>query len=192
MRTADMSDPRSLMIRFPQISGTGSRGHTVSLQGLAKKGALLMGKAKGAEHGKIYLQTDILANIRFADEFSLKTKHLIDEFIRNSGYEMPANEADPDDLPDELFCPDDINSLDLFENQISSIIWTCGFVSDFSFLRIPVFDTNGNIRHNEGISTIEGLYFLGLPWLRKRKSGIVMGIKEDAEFIASHLKAAMK
>jgi putative flavoprotein involved in K+ transport len=67
------------------------------------------------------------------------------------------------------------------------VIWTSGFRGNFNYLKLPVFDDIGNLIHNEGSSEIEGLYFLGLPWMRKRKSGIILGIAEDAEFIANKI-----
>jgi putative flavoprotein involved in K+ transport len=191
IKTADISDPRLLLMKFPQISGVGERGHTVSLQALAGKGAVLTGNAVSAGERKIFFQAGAADNVRFADDFSKKVKQSIDEFILRSGYEPALNEDDPADLPDQsLLCPD-ITSLDLFDNHISSVIWTCGFVSDPGFLSLPVFDANGALKHHEGISDIEGLYFIGFPWLRKRKSGIVMGIKEDAEYITEHLKVSV-
>jgi len=43
------------------------------------------------------------------------------------------------------------------------------------------------LSHKNGVSEIDGLYFLGLPWLRKRKSGIILGIEEDARFMANQI-----
>ena len=102
--------------------------------------------------------------------------------------QAPPAEKYIDDQPDETAeCASDISSFGLKETNINSIIWTTGFKGDFSYLKLPVFNDDGILKHTEGISDIEGLYFLGLPWLRKRKSGIILGIKEDSEFIAEKL-----
>ena len=79
--------------------------------------------------------------------------------------------------------------MNLKENGISSIVWTTGFGADFSWIKIPVLDDKGNPEHVNGITKAKGVYFLGFPWLRKRKSGIICGICEDAEFIAEEIKA---
>jgi putative flavoprotein involved in K+ transport len=52
---------------------------------------------------------------------------------------------------------------------------------------LPVFDSDGNPKHQDGIADIDGLYFIGLPWMRHRKSTILFGIKEDAEFICERV-----
>ena len=98
---------------------------------------------------------------------------------------MPAPHEDEADIPDtEAGCTSSITSLNLRENNINSIIWSTGFDADFSYIKLPVFDDGGKLKQNDGIPTFPGLYFLGYPWLRSRKSVILFGIIEDAEFIA--------
>jgi len=109
---------------------------------------------------------------------------MIDNHIQKSQlYATP-----PDDDPDEAasFEPS-TTSLHPKENNITSIIWATGVAGDFSYLKLPVFSGNGMLSHNNGISETEGLYFPGLPWLRKRKSGIILGIEEDAMFITRQI-----
>ena len=135
----------------------------------------------------VYLQDNAAEHIRFADESSRKMKENIDEYIRKSALNAPAPEDDPDDRPDETAaCATSVSSLNLVECNITSIIWATGFTGDFSYLKLPVFNVQGILNLNNGISEIEGLSFIGIPWLRKRKSGIVLGIRDDAEFILEH------
>ncbi len=69
-----------------------------------------------------------------------------------------------------------------------TLIWATGFAEDFSWIGIPeLFDQKGRIRHQEGVSPVAGLYFLGLPWQRARSSALLMGAGRDALFIAKHL-----
>ncbi len=180
----NLSDPLMLKARFPQISGVGKRGHTISLQSLAGKGAVILGKAVNADSSAVYFQPDAADNLRFADEVSAMTRAMIDRYIQESGAEAPEAAVDPADIPDaECTAASPEISLNLKKNRISAIIWATGFRGDFSYLKLPVFDHAGQLIHNEGISDIDGLYFLGLPWMRKRKSGIILGIREDSEFI---------
>jgi putative flavoprotein involved in K+ transport len=123
-------------------------------------------------------------HVKFADEFSNKVKNMIDEFILKNQLSAPAPEFDDADVPDtNATCATQITSLDLEGNNIRSIIWTTGFNGDFSYIKLAVFDEEGNPEHQNGITDIEGLYFLGLPWLSARKSSIIFGIKNDAAFI---------
>ncbi len=185
LRTADVKDPQILMMKQPQISTGGIRGHTLSLQGLARDGAVILGKTENANKAFVFLEPDAATNVKFADESSRKIKMMINGFIERSLLYAPPPEEDTDDNPDETAaCASAATFLNLKENNITSVIWTTGFTGDFSYLKLPIFNDGGILIHHEGVSDIEGLYFLGHPWLRKRKSGIILGIKEDAEFIA--------
>jgi putative flavoprotein involved in K+ transport len=188
LRTRDVSDPQILAMKQPQVSNTGRLGHSISLQGLARNGAVILGKTGHADGVTIFLKPDAAAHVKFADDFSKKVKEMINQYILKSELDAPSPEEDPDDDPDEsASCATNMTTLSLTENNITSIIWTTGFSGDFSYLKLPVFAENGTLKHNDGISDIQGLYFLGLPWLRKRKSGIIPGIKDDAGFIAEKI-----
>jgi putative flavoprotein involved in K+ transport len=190
MRTTDVTDPQILTMKQPQVSNVGLRGHTLSLQALARNGAIILGKTEFVDSTTVFLQHDAATHIKFADESSKKMKEMIDHYIKRSHLYAPTPEEDFADEPDEkASCASDVTSLNLIENNITSIIWTTGFVGNFSYLKIPIFNEDKTLKHHDGISDTEGLYFLGLPWLRKRKSGIILGIREDAEFIAWKLFA---
>ena len=188
LRTADVTDPQILMMKQPQVSNTGSRGHSISFQALARNGAVILGKTGHADSATFFFQPDAVENVKFADDFSRKMKGMINQYIQKSGLDAPPPQEDPEDDPDEsASCASTLTTLDLTENKITSVIWTTGFAGDFSYLKLPVFTDSGTLKHTEGISEIEGLYFLGLPWLRKRKSGVIPGIKDDAGFIAEKI-----
>jgi putative flavoprotein involved in K+ transport len=57
----------------------------------------------------------------------------------------------------------------------------------FSWIRLPICDPNGVPQHQGGISPVPGLYLVGFPWLRTRKSGIISGVDEDAAHIVEHI-----
>lgn len=185
MKTADVTDPRMFYMPAPQVSGTGKYGHTVSLQHLARMGTVILGRMESADRENAFFMSNAREHVKFADEFSKKVKDMIDEFILKNHLVFPAPSEDLADIPDpEAAWVSNAESINFKENNIRSIIWTTGFGKDFSYVDLPVFDKQGNPSHNEGVSTVEGLYFLGLPWLRMRKSGVIYGIKEDAEHIS--------
>ena len=70
-----------------------------------------------------------------------------------------------------------------------AIIWCVGFDGDFSWLREDILDDRGVPRHEHGVSELPGLYFVGFPWLSKRKSGLLLGVSEDARHVVGHLTA---
>jgi len=169
----------------PQVSGVGRYGHTVSLQQLARQGAVILGRFLDIEDGTMILDDDAAANVRYADEFSQRQKDGVDAYLARNGITPQPLEHDPADVPDtQAACASPWRRLNLVDAQISTIIWATGFDGDFSWIRLPVLDAAGKPVHQQGISPVPGLYFIGLPWLRSRKSGLIYGIKEDAQFIA--------
>lgn len=73
--------------------------------------------------------------------------------------------------------------------EVQNVIWATGFSSNYDWIQIPsVCDNAGKPMHNQGITNIKGLYFLGRPWQHKRGSALLLGVGEDAEFIVNHLQ----
>lgn len=185
LRTEDVTDPKILAMKVPLLSGIGELGHTISYQALSKKGVTILGKMHNADAESVFFTADADEHIKFADGFSQKAKGMVDDYILKNQISAPAPEEDSADVPDSnASCASSLTSLDLKGHNITSIIWTTGFNGDFSYLKVPAFDENGNPKHTGGISDFKGLYFLGLPWLRMRKSSMIFGIIDDAAFIA--------
>jgi putative flavoprotein involved in K+ transport len=185
LRTEAVTDPKIIGMRVPLLSGIGELGHTLSLQLIAGTGGTILGKAENADENYVYLADNAREHIKFADGFSQKVKDMVDEFILKNQMSALQPEEDIADMPDrDASCASTITSLNFKEHNIKSIIWATGFNSDFSYLKLPVFDNDRNPKHKNGLSDFKGLYFLGLPWLRMRKSAMIFGINDDATFIA--------
>ena len=194
MKAEDVKDPVMLKMKPPQITGIGGSKYTISLQALAKKGVVILGKTDQVDKKNIFFQPNAAMHVKFADGFSIKVKEMIDGFIMQNQIEAEPPQPDEADKPDEnAECASSVNSLNFEKDDLRSIIWSTGFHGDFSYIKLPVFDEEGNLKQKDSVSVIPGLYFLGLPWLRNRKSVILVGIKEDAEFVAdtinNHIKA---
>lgn len=73
--------------------------------------------------------------------------------------------------------------------DVQNIIWSTGFVSDYRWLEIEgVLNCEGRPIHQRGVTQIDGLYFLGLPWQYRRGSALLQGVGEDARYIAEHIQ----
>lgn len=72
------------------------------------------------------------------------------------------------------------------DGRIRTVLWATGYKPDFSYLRLPVFDRKGRLRHEAGM-VAPGLYVLGLPFMRCRKSALIDGVGNDARVLADHL-----
>jgi putative flavoprotein involved in K+ transport len=77
--------------------------------------------------------------------------------------------------------------LDLGSGEIRAIVWATGFRPDYRWLDVPVVDAKGRLHHEGGVVDSPGLYALGLPVLRRRKSSFIVGIEDDAREVIDHL-----
>jgi len=189
---ASLEDKIISHVPQPQVSGIGRYGHTISLQGLARQGVIILGRLHDIEEETLILGDEAVANIQHADEASQRFKDNVDAYIQKTGIEPPPNEDDPADAPDpDAACASTIRRLNLKDANVSAIIWATGFTGDFRWIHLPVTDSDGMPIHERGVSPVDGLFFIGFPWLSKRKSGIVYGIEEDAKYIVGVLAKQM-
>jgi putative flavoprotein involved in K+ transport len=185
---ASLEDKSISLLPVPQISGVGRYGRSLSLQSLARQGAVILGRLEDVDGGVVILGGDAAANVMHADEFSQRFKDGVDAYLEKSGLEASLLEEDPGDAPDsKAACASPLRRLDLREVDIRTVIWATGFTGDFRWIHLPVFDADGAPIQERGISPVPGLFFIGFPWLSKRKSGIIYGIAEDAEYIVDVL-----
>ena len=120
------------------------------------------------------------------DQFELNTLRRIDDYIAQTGLDAPA-ETIPrlyNGYAQEL-----ITELDLTASGISTVIWATGYAFDFSLVKLPVTDADGYPVQKRGVTAYDGLYFLGMPWLHSRKSGILFGVGDDAAYLAAQIAA---
>lgn len=76
--------------------------------------------------------------------------------------------------------------------EVTNIIWATGFQIDYSWIEIPeLFDDDGEVKHNRGITSCKGAFFLGLPWQSKRGSALLQGVGDDAYYIYEHLVTSL-
>lgn len=183
---ASLEDKSVSLTPLPHVSGVGRYGRTISLQDLARQGAVILGRLHDIEKGMLIVGDEAAEHIRHADKASQRFKDDVDAYIEKIGIQPPPLEEDPTDIPDpEAMCASPLRQLNLQEAGISTIVWSTGFTGDLSWIHLPVFDSQGMPVHQRGISPVTGVYFIGFNWLSKRKSGTIYGIEEDAQHIAT-------
>ncbi len=189
---ADLENPAEMTMVQPQVSGTDG-GHTVSLQGLASRGVRLLGRLEMVEDGIAQFRDNLGENIEFGDSVSVTIKTRMDAGMRTAGIEPPAEEPDPEDAVDKAaYGMDSPAEVDLADAGITSVIWATGFTGDFSYLDVDgALKDDGQPAHTDGVSEARGIYFIGMPWVRTRASGIVHGVNDDAVAIVEHLRASL-
>jgi putative flavoprotein involved in K+ transport len=162
-------------------------GSTVDFRKLAARGITLVGRTEGFHEGVMRFAPDLARNIAQGDANYLSVLDDADAFIARNGLDLPeepgARVIGPD--PDCMTAP--VLELDLAAAGVATIIWATGFSVDFAWLKVDAFDRNGRPRHQRGVSSEPGVYFLGLPWLSRRGSSFIWGVWHDAKFIADHI-----
>ena len=193
VKTGEAADASAVSGREAILSGVGPYGHTISLQSLARKGAVLLGSMEGVHGINTWFKDNLSDHIRYADEFSNAVKSFIDKHIAKRRIAAPIREDDNADVPGPTL-PFDIpvKSLDFLKHDVNTIIWATGFREKLDYIKFQVLDAEGRPMHKNGVSAVEGLYFLGFPWLRTRKSGYLFGIKDDAGFICNKIYASIR
>ena len=190
MRPADLPDPAMLRAAWPQVSGLGKRGHTVSLQWLSGLGAILVGRLSAVSNGIVTFEDTVADAIQAADAGSVMIKGLIEAHIARTGMEAGPLESDAADEP--CTDPEALRGpleLDLTAAGVGSVVWCTGFDAGLSWIHLPVVDRDGAAIHNDGASPVPGLFFVGLPWMRMRRSSIIAGVDPDSAFIAEAVAA---
>ncbi|MCG3210830.1 MAG: putative oxidoreductase CzcO [Anaerolineae bacterium] len=183
-RTADKLP--SLQARFagnPHVSGKGG-GRTLNLHQFARDGVVLLGRIAGAQNGKIMLAPDLMENLAKVDKFESDVLKMIDTYIELNGLAVP--EEHVPQLRDG-YQANVVRELDCKSAGISTVIWAMGYAFDFSLVRLPIFDNDGYPMQQRGVTGYPGLYFLGLPWLHTQKSGLLLGVGEDAAYLVSKI-----
>lgn len=165
-------------------------GQTMDFRRLAAQGVTLLGRAGGFQDGAVLLQGDLARDIANGDANYLSVLREADAHVAAQGLDLP---AEPEahvlgPLPDAVTHP--VRRLPLAENGIASIVWATGFANDFGWIGIDVFDAKGRPRHQDGVSEVPGLYFVGLPWLSCRGSAFIWGAWRDAERLAGVIAAS--
>jgi putative flavoprotein involved in K+ transport len=188
-QTADqLPSPSARFAANPQLSGKYG-GHTINLHQFARNGVTLLGRLVGVEGHCITLAPDLQENLANADQASEDFKHGVDEFVRRTGMNVPAPEPDPVDEVRSDAGRHAPATLDLKTAGITTVIWATGYGFDYSWVHLPVCDDYGFPVQQRGVTRFPGLYFLGMNYLYNRKSGILLGVGEDAAHIAAAMAA---
>ncbi|WP_346433998.1 NAD(P)-binding domain-containing protein [Nonomuraea composti] len=173
---------RARRLPSPQLAGTPERA-TLDLNALTAMGVELVGRWAAVRDGWALFSGGLRNVFSLAD---LKMERLLDTFdawARTHGVDPgPADRLPPTRVPERARL-----RLDLRGGEIRTIVWATGFRPDHDWLHVPVLDDKGRLRHDGGIVDHPGLYALGLPFLRRRRSTFINGIEADAREVIAHL-----
>ena len=162
-------------------------GMTVNFRQFAARGMVLLGRAGPVTDGVMTVAPTLSADLAKGDADYLAVLDEADAYIARNGLDLPAEPAARDLGPDSDCITDPIASLDLVKAGVTSIVWATGYRNDYSWIKLDGFDAAGKPKHQRGVSTEPGLYFLGLPYQSRRGSSFIWGVWHDAKFVADHI-----
>jgi putative flavoprotein involved in K+ transport len=158
-------------------------GRDIDLRKFALEGMQLYGRMSGVSQGRMLLEPNLKANLDGADRVYNGINALIDRHIAEKQISAPEGS-----VYQPLWEPDkERTELDLGASGVTSVIWATGFSPDWSFVGLPIFDGNAYPVHRRGVTSVEGVYVLGLPWLWTWGSGRFLAVGKDAEHVVGHL-----
>jgi len=184
-KVGELKSPRAKFAPHPQISGKNG-GESLNLHQFARDGVILLGHARDARSGQLIIAPDLKETLAKVDQVEIDALKMVDDYILRMSLSAP-----PEDVLQlrDGYEQEVITKLDLRASGISTVIWATGYTFDFSLVRLPVFDADGYPIQKRGVTEYKGLYFLGIPWLHSRRSGILFGVGDDAAYLAAHIAA---
>jgi len=167
-----------------QLAGYPDR-RTIDLNSLTGIGVKLVGRLAGINDGKAQFSGSLRNVCALADLKMNRLLNTIDEWATAHG-------VDGEVEPSHRFAPTEVEAsppllMNLARGGIRTVIWATGFRPDYSWLEVPVLDHKGRIRHDGGVVDSPGMYLMGIPFLRRRKSSLIDGAGDDARDLSAHL-----
>lgn len=156
-------------------------GRDIDLRAFARDGMRLHGRLAGIGGDRLTFDDDLAANLDAADAVSEGIKDSIDTYIAATGSRAP-DEARY--VP--VWTPGP-SERELDTARISAVVWCTGFGRDHRWIELPLFDGRNYPSHRRGVSTVPGVYLLGLPWQHTWGSGRFCGVGDDAEYLAGQI-----
>lgn len=181
MTLAELPSPMARLGANPQATGRDG-GHDLHYRTLQAMGVRLVGHLLGAEDGRAHFASDLADSVAFGDARYDDIRELVKKSALDKGLPVPEMPAPPP------FVADAPDSVDLV--NFGAALVTTGFRPNYkSWVQFPdAFDAMGFPIQVDGESTtVPGLHFMGVHFMRKRSSATLMGVGEDASIVAERM-----
>jgi putative flavoprotein involved in K+ transport len=177
---------RARHLPSPQL--VGSRQHQIlDLNTMSSLGIKLVGRLMGVQNGVVQFSGSLRNVCALADLKMNRLLKTIDEWAEQSpdtSMFEPPERFDRTEVDEEPCL-----ALNLQDSGVRTIVWATGYRPDYSWLEVPVLDRKGMIKHDGGVVDSPGMYLVGMPFLRQRKSSFIHGAEDDARYVTQHLAA---
>jgi len=177
---------RARRVPSMQLAGSPDK-ESFDLNAMSGMGVRIVGRLAGINDGRAQFSGSLANKCALADLKLGRLLDALDEWAIASGMDdelPPAYRLPPTVVPESPPL-----GLDLTRGEIQTIIWATGFRPDYSWLDVPVLDNKGLVRHVGGVVDSPGMYLIGTPFLRRRKSSFIDGACCDAPDLVTELSA---
>ena len=171
-----------------QLVGSPDR-RSLDLLALQRSGIRVVGRVLAADGARLALAPGLDATVTAADAKMHRLLDRIDEYAAAGLADAAPSPAERPASQPIAPAPD---HLDLTAAGIGAVVWATGYRRDYSWLRVPMLDAAGELRHEGGVGTLPGVYVLGLRFMRRRKSSFIDGVGADAAELSGHLAAYLR
>ena len=184
-RTIDeVRDPEASK-RAPSVALSGANGgEQLDLTVLHRLGVTVAGRLETFDTGQAFFANDLQPAI---DDSERRLLRLLDRIDAHIDRTHEGRWPHPSDRPPPVRLPTGPASVDLRAYGISTVVWATGYRREYPWLRVPVLEGAGEIVHRHGITSVSGLYVLGLKFQRRRASHFIGGVGADAAWIADRI-----
>ncbi|MGI9624615.1 MAG: NAD(P)-binding domain-containing protein [Acidimicrobiales bacterium] len=184
-RWDDIDDiTRARGVPSPQLVGTPEHS-TLDLNALTSQGVRLRGRIGMVRDGVAMFSGGLKNTCSLADLKMNRLLALIDEWATENDYDGTV--PDSEEFERTLVSDDVPLTMDLGSGEIKTIVWATGFKPDYSWLDVPVINYRGRLNHDGGVVESPGMYLIGTPFLRRRKSSFIHGASDDANDLSDHI-----
>lgn len=173
-----------------QLVGHPSR-MSLDLNALSDAGVEFVGRLMAVSGGVAQCSGGLASLTANADLKQTRLLQRIDDFVteHECSDEVPAPDRP---VPTRLGAVP--TEVDL--GRFTTVIWATGYRPSYPWLDRAAFDRRGRVAHDGGVSPVPGLYVLGLPFLRRRRSNLIAGVGQDAAellpYLLAHLDGASR
>ena len=183
-RTIDQRSSAELARREPSLQlGGGTEPRGIDLGVLQEAGVRLTGRLRALDGTVADFADDLGDTMGAAEQRLLRVLGEVEQYARTG----PATAFEPPDPPPAIPVPTAMSRVDLRRAGVTSVVWATGYRPAYPWLRVPVLDGDGLLRHRRGVTDVPGLYGIGLRYQHRRSSTFIDGARHDAMFLADQI-----
>jgi len=175
----------------PSFQLVGRDDHaTLDLEHLRRAGVVVAGRLTAIDGHRLRFDDDLVKTTAAADVKLASLLSRLDRVADSTGLGGVVDEPEPFTPLWPLFVSAPAE-LDLRAEGIEIVVWATGYRRTYSWLKIPLLDARGELLHQGGVTPCAGVYAIGLPFQRTRKSAFIDGVGADARVLTEHIAARL-